>query len=123
MRTGERPASHVWMLAAVMSMAPATAPALRIAGTARTFSGVAATEHLLPPGLEQNEDQSRERNQRQCVRGFAGEERVLRLGPRCDRVVEVREHTGEERDEDARDRAAGDVAGRHQHARALVALG
>src|SRR5262245_17549850 len=100
MRTGVRPAIQAWMLAAVMSIAPATAPAFRIAGAARTFSGSTATEELLPPGHPQHQDQPRERQQHQGVRGVAAEERVLRLGPRRDRVVEAREHAGEERDQD-----------------------
>src|SRR5690349_20800420 len=106
MRTGERPAIHAWMLAAVMSMAPATAPAFRIAGAARGFTGFSAscpatTEELLPPGQPENEHQSQEWQQRERVGARAAEERVLRLGPRLDRVVEVREHAGEERDQDA----------------------
>src|SRR5262252_1686531 len=123
MRTGERPAIQAWMLAAVMSIRPATAPAFRIAGAARTFSGSTATEHLLPPGLEQYEDEDCERYQRQRVGSLAAEERVLRLRPRLYGAVELCEHAGEERDQDAGDRATRDVAGRHEHARALVALG
>src|SRR5580765_7130495 len=93
MRTGERPAINAWMLAAVMSIAPATAPAFRMAGAARTFSGSTAAEELLPAGQPQHRHEPGERDQRQRVRAFAGEERILRLGPACDRVVEGREHS------------------------------
>src|SRR5581483_5173497 len=93
---------------------PAEAGSPAIPGRARR------EDHLAGGEVEEADDHG-ERHERQQVGVRPFEERIVRRRPAGDAIGELRGHTGHEGDEDPGNRAARNVARRHEHARALVA--
>src|ERR1035441_8868999 len=77
----------------------------------------------LPAGDVEETDQHDEGDQGQPIGVGPSEEGVMVAGPRVDPGIEVGGHALHERDGNARNGTASDVAARQQYAGALVALG